>query len=84
MLFLIWNQEGKWLLAQGNSTTSLAPHLALVGSHLREQSLGHLGSLHLLLNLVIDARRDVDQRLQLQGEVWGGARRLRLGDRIKT
>lgn len=61
-----------------NLTFRVFPHLALVGGHLSEQSLGHLGSLHLLLNLVVDARRDVDQRLQLQREVGGRAARLRL------
>lgn len=56
----------------------LSAHLALVGRHLCEQSLRHLGSLHLLLDLLIDAWRDVDQSLQLQGEVWPWARWLRL------
>lgn len=61
-----------------------SPHLALVGGHLCEQSLGHLGSLHLLLNFIIDPRRNVNQRLQLEREVRGRARWLWLGERGST
>ncbi len=66
------------------SFSQLFPHLALVGGHLCKQSLGHLGSLHLLLNFIIDAWCDVDQWLQLQREVRGRAGRLWLGERINT
>ena len=54
-------------------------YLALGGGHLREQSLGHLGSLHLLLDLVIDGGVDVeDAALRLAVPLDGQRRRLHL------
>ena len=37
--------------------------LALVGGHLGKHGLGHLGSLHLLLDVLVDPRGDVHKGL---------------------
>lgn len=58
--------------------------MALVGCHLGKQSLRHLGSLHLLLDLIINGRGDVDQWLQFQGEVRIRTRGLRLQDAMEN
>lgn len=45
---------------------SSSPHLAFISRHLGKQSLGDLGPLHLLLNLLVDLGADAGQRAELQ------------------
>lgn len=56
--------------------SSASPYLALGSGNLGEHGLGHFGPLHLLLDLVVDGRADVEDGALLLavplGRQWEG------------
>lgn len=78
----LWPRTVCCVYKNGNQSLSqrLGLYLTLGGGHLGKQSLGHLGSLHLLLDLVIDGGVDVeDAALCLAVPLAGERRGLHLG-----
>ena len=60
-------------------------YLALGGSHLCKQRLGNFGPLHLLLDLIVDGRVDVEDAALCFAVPLAGQRRwFHLVDRVKA